>query len=189
MYDAEYHRKYRETHREARVALARSYYAEHRLALLEEKKSYYTANRDAILEYKQAYRAKHRDEKAEYMRAYSVANRETLTRQANARYHTEQGRALSFANGHRRAFRKKNAPGANYITAEHIAARHEYWGHRCWVCGKAETKTKRLQTDHVKPLSKGGALWPCNVRPICGSCNSKKGSQWPYDARGRQCRE
>ncbi|WP_461165382.1 HNH endonuclease [Arthrobacter sp. R4-81] len=35
------------------------------------------------------------------------------------------------------------------------------------------------QTDHVKPISKGGSHCLANLRPICQSCNSSKGGRWP----------
>jgi 5-methylcytosine-specific restriction endonuclease McrA len=58
-------------------------------------------------------------------------------------------------------------PGANLI------ARMEFWGYRCWICaGDVEA------IDHVKPLAAGGSNWPANLRPVCRSCNSSKGSRW-----------
>lgn len=60
-------------------------------------------------------------------------------------------------------------------TPEQVKARWEYYGNRCWICRMAA-----VATDHVKPIAKGGAHMACNLRPICQSCNSRKGSQWPY---------
>jgi 5-methylcytosine-specific restriction endonuclease McrA len=42
------------------------------------------------------------------------------------------------------------------------------------VCGG-----QPVETDHVKPLSKGGAHMLCNMRPICRSCNARKSNHWP----------
>ena len=61
------------------------------------------------------------------------------------------------------------------FTAEQLAGRWAVWGNRCWRCGD-----KATATDHVKPLTKGGAHILANLRPICKSCNSSKGDQWPY---------
>lgn len=55
------------------------------------------------------------------------------------------------------------------------------WGNRCWVCGR-----EYEAVDHVKPLSKGGANWPCNLRPICTKCNITKKARWPLDIRAMQ---
>lgn len=72
--------------------------------------------------------------------------------------------------------RKKGAAGWDYTTAEHIAWRWEMWGGRCYICGAPAEAT-----DHVKPLAAGGGHWPCNLRPICKSCNSRKRDQWPSE--------
>jgi 5-methylcytosine-specific restriction endonuclease McrA len=60
-------------------------------------------------------------------------------------------------------------------TADQIRARWEYYGNKCWIC-----RAPAEATDHVKPLSRGGAHLACNLRPICTSCNSRKGDRWPY---------
>ncbi len=63
-------------------------------------------------------------------------------------------------------------PGYGYTNKRHIAWRWAMWGGLCWVCGvKAEA------TDHVIPLSRGGAHWPANLRPICKVCNSSKNAK------------
>jgi 5-methylcytosine-specific restriction endonuclease McrA len=66
------------------------------------------------------------------------------------------------------------------ITATDIAAKWAYWGGLCWMCGARAT-----ETDHVKPLAKGGAHLLCNLRPICRSCNSRKKARWPVDTSRR----
>lgn len=62
------------------------------------------------------------------------------------------------------------------FTRKQLAERWAYYGNRCWLCGDDATAT-----DHVKPLSAGGAHMLCNLRPVCTSCNSRKGGKWPYD--------
>lgn len=44
------------------------------------------------------------------------------------------------------------------------------------MCGDAAT-----QTDHVKPLARGGLNVPANLRPICGPCNRAKSDAWPLN--------
>lgn len=75
----------------------------------------------------------------------------------------------------RRRALKRDAPGAGYTTHAMIRARWEMFGNRCWICGAPATAT-----DHVKPIVAGGGNWPCNLRPICRSCNSSKGAKWPF---------
>jgi len=72
--------------------------------------------------------------------------------------------------------RALHAGAAGYATAEQRAARWDYYGGKCYICGKdAEAM------DHVKPLDRGGGNFPANLRPICKRCNSVKGARWPYD--------
>ena len=73
-----------------------------------------------------------------------------------------------------RVYRIK-AQGSVHTTEAKIRARMDYFGHACWVCGAAG-----VERDHVKPLSKGGAHMPCNIRPICVRCNRSKKDKWPF---------
>jgi 5-methylcytosine-specific restriction endonuclease McrA len=47
---------------------------------------------------------------------------------------------------------------------------------KCSYCG-AEIHSKKIQIDHVVPLSKGGRYVAENLVPSCCSCNSSKGSK------------
>ena len=101
--------------------------------------------------------------KREYERAWIKLNR---------------GKKCAYSARHRA--RRETAAGAQYTTAEHIRLRWEMFGGKCWICHKRATAI-----DHVKPLSKGGAHLPCNLRPICGRCNSRKNSKWPRSSVDR----
>lgn len=59
-------------------------------------------------------------------------------------------------------------------TAFQIYQRFQMFGSRCWIC----RDNKQLEIEHVKPISAGGSNWPSNIRPVCRSCNIKKGSKW-----------
>jgi 5-methylcytosine-specific restriction endonuclease McrA len=72
----------------------------------------------------------------------------------------------------RRRARKKSAPSHPY-TSDQMAQRIAYWGDKCWMCGGAYEAL-----DHVIPLSRGGADCLANLRPACGSCNSRKHNKW-----------
>jgi 5-methylcytosine-specific restriction endonuclease McrA len=74
------------------------------------------------------------------------------------------------------AQRRARAAGAvGTVKYTQIAARLAYFGGRCWLCGESANAM-----DHVKPLSAGGPHWASNLRPVCTSCNSRKGDTWPY---------
>lgn len=47
----------------------------------------------------------------------------------------------------------------------------------CVLCGSAG----KLTVDHVRPLSKGGGLYPGNAVILCQSCNSSKNDTHPDD--------
>ena len=75
-------------------------------------------------------------------------------------------------NAHYKA-RKRGAPG--YFTLgewEILKKQHDYIC--CW-CGKKEPAIK-LTVDHIIALKNGGSNWIENIQPLCGPCNSRKGS-------------
>lgn len=72
------------------------------------------------------------------------------------------------------ANRRARAAGVSgVVTAGQLLARLTYFGHRCYLCAGLPNGF-----DHVKPLSAGGPNFASNLRPVCGSCNSRKGQTW-----------
>ena len=45
-------------------------------------------------------------------------------------------------------------------------------GGRCAICKR---KTRRIERDHIIPISRGGTDTIGNVQPACPRCNGKKG--------------
>lgn len=76
------------------------------------------------------------------------------------------------ADANRRA-RERGAAGS--ASTQQINDRWDYYGGKCWMCGG-----EAVETDHVKPLAKGGSHWASNLRPACRTCNSHKRAKWPY---------
>lgn len=54
--------------------------------------------------------------------------------------------------------------------------------HRCQYCGKTGPQSQ-MSLDHVMPRSRGGPTTWENVVCSCISCNTRKGSQTPKEAR------
>lgn len=75
-----------------------------------------------------------------------------------------------------RAERMRRADG--HATDAQVRARVEFYGGLCWICRAVPWQA----IDHVKPIAAGGSKWPANLRPVCTSCNSRKGARWPFDA-------
>ena len=48
-----------------------------------------------------------------------------------------------------------------------------HYDNRCVKCGEK----KKLTMDHIMPVSKGGGDIASNIQPLCGSCNSSKGTR------------
>jgi 5-methylcytosine-specific restriction endonuclease McrA len=110
----------------------------------------------------QAYRRKHVAANIEHYRERQRGWR--ADHKDRMRAHVERWRA-----------RRKGAPGYTYTTPDLLFSRWAMYGNRCYVCGKPAQAT-----DHIIPLSEGGTHYPANLRPICGSCNSKKKNIWPH---------
>jgi 5-methylcytosine-specific restriction endonuclease McrA len=111
----------------------------------------YSENRDAENARKRAYRERNPEVgKAQYRR-WSKANPDRIAAILN-----------------RRRTRKLGAAGS-HTNAEWLAIVKKH-GDRCADCGEK----KRLQRDHVVPLSRGGSDFAFNIQPLCRSCNSRK---------------
>lgn len=53
----------------------------------------------------------------------------------------------------------------------------ELFNHQCNFCGS----TKRLQIDHIHPISKGGKSNKENLQILCQPCNLKKFNKLPHE--------
>ena len=140
--------------------------------LCAQQRAYREANPEKIRIYDKAYREANREKECAWQKAYREANREKIRIYDKAwREANPEKRCATRA---RRNARKNGAAGQ--ATAEQRAARQDYYGGRCYICGAPAEAM-----DHVIPLARGGSNWPANLRPICRSCNSMKGAKWPYD--------
>lgn len=141
---------------------------------------------------------RYREGQRTYQRAWHVANRDKA-RAKGKRYalaHPDQIRAkrlrqraakpeqyLAYARASDTNRRGREQGAAGHATTEQILARWAYYGGRCWMCGAVA-----VETDHVKPLSRGGSAWPANLRPACRRCNGTKHASWPYPLEAARAR-
>lgn len=144
---------------------SRESYARHKEKRVQEIRDYRKAHPE--------YRKRHlRPEVKAYMRAYqpvwNAAHPEK--RLEYERRYIEKNRERVNAKVKRRSHRKRTAVGS--YTETQWQARLALWGWRCYLCGAPWE-----HMDHVIPVALGGSNWPANLRPICASCNSRKGSK------------
>jgi len=170
--------------REKILERKRKCYLANKETICGEKKAKYAIDGESVRRYMKQYRTRdqYREQRNQYIanNAEKIKQRERKYRMTHRGLHAEQARRayherpeIYHAIKARRRAMERVASGANYTTATHIQHRKEIWGNLCWICGAVATAT-----DHVKPLAAGGSHFPANLRPICKSCNSKKGSTW-----------
>jgi 5-methylcytosine-specific restriction endonuclease McrA len=136
-----------------------SWYARtHRAEAHAAKRKWRLENPDKMAAARAKWEAEHPERRREYRRA-----RKRLDPVSNRGYV---------------AARKARKRAATLVpfTPDQLRQRLAFYGGCCWICGATATTI-----DHVKPLSKGGAHMLCNLRPACGTCNTKKGTRWPYE--------
>lgn len=152
------------------------------------------ANPDRGLEHARSYKRRHRDdinarrrspEQKAVNNAYNAVFRQDPLRRASA---VDGSRAWAAANPERYqenqrragALRRARKSGAHSIpfTREQLAARMQFFGNVCWMCGGAFE-----HVDHVKPLKADGPHILANLRPACAACNVSKSGKW-YGASG-----
>jgi len=96
-----------------------------------------------------------------------------INKRASAKYGaTPKGVASRKVGKARRRSLEQNADGS--FTAADLIARFESFGNRCVHCGSLD----HITADHIIPLKLGGNNFICNIQPLCGSCNSRKGARY-----------
>lgn len=136
-------------------------------------------NRGHIRDYLRTWRANNpelakqqNDRNKEYKRKYTQENKEHI-RLYNIAYRRKYPDRIALWKLTRRI--KLKGFEAD-LTEEQWCIIKNVFRQKCVYCGK---RTRRLEKDHVVPLSKGGALTLSNIVPACHSCNSKKGATLP----------
>jgi 5-methylcytosine-specific restriction endonuclease McrA len=119
-----------------------------------KRKAYYEANKEAAKAYSMKYRAEH----------------SVLVKKSLAEWKKKNPDKVSALLQKRRA--AKTAAGGAYTYIQWVELCKRYHN-KCLSCNKK----KRLTPDHVIPISKGGTSNISNIQPLCGSCNSSKGTK------------
>lgn len=140
----------------------RPLYAANAERLREYNRRWYAENRELGIALTRDWMARHPE------RAYGNANRWKSENKERVR---EYKRGRSAEDVHRRRARLLGN-GGSYTTDEWEAL-CTVFGDRCLACGS----TGPLTVDHVVPLAVGGTNYIDNLQPLCGPCNSAKGTR------------
>lgn len=152
------------------AARHRRWYKNHQALIVQRSRQWRADNRERHRAYSREWQADHPEQARATQQRWYAENRERGN--ASKRAWTKRNRAYARAALIAYRARKRDAPGKASIEA--IAARIAFYGGRCWICRSDDAR----EVDHVKPLTKGGSNWPANLRPICRSCNGRKGNRW-----------
>jgi 5-methylcytosine-specific restriction endonuclease McrA len=101
----------------------------------------------------------------EYKKKYRKNHKEIITQ------HRKNNPEKYSAYKQNRRARELNVEGT--FTAKEWKDLCKSYGNKCACCGKR----RKLTIDHVIPISKGGTNYIENIQPLCGSCNSSKGTK------------
>ena len=191
-------------HKQTRLVKQKKYYEDHKLAILQQQKMYKRRNHEKVKAWKMKHekttetgrawrRAKkrryywrHREDIHARAREYRQRNKDAIATKGHAYYVqnkasiADKRRQYKLANPHKvkawlqnRRARRAAAKGA--ITPEQWRAILGAYRFRCAYCGKK----RKLEMDHVIPLSSNGDHSIGNVVPACQKCNLQKGTRQP----------
>lgn len=138
-------------------------YTEENTYLYKGNRQCKTCRRQRVMESFERHKAKRVAEQ----RAYYERNRERLVAGAVQWARDNPERAALTAR-----LKKQRRRAAGVLTAAEWLQILDKYEHRCLACGIDGA----LTIDHVIPVSKGGPNMADNVQPLCGPCNSSKGT-------------
>jgi 5-methylcytosine-specific restriction endonuclease McrA len=110
---------------------------------------------------------RHREKRHADRRAKYAANPEAFLKYS--RRWQQENRERSNLLGRIKKQRRRNAGTLTVADWELVL---DVYGHACLACGKPE-----VTIDHVVPVSCGGPNDISNVQPLCGFCNTSKGTK------------
>ena len=140
----------------------------------EENRMWLADNREKARELKRRHYAENieieREKHRKQQRVLYATGKEKVIARIKRWLERNPGKRLEFYRN-RRARIKGNG---GTITDKEWLALLEKYGYKCLCCGRNDVK---LTLDHVVPLDKGGPNTIDNAQPLCGSCNSSKGTK------------
>lgn len=170
----EYHKKYYQEKAEYlrhKVSLRRLQNPE-KVAL--EKQNWYFRNKERLNKLGREWRQKNIERAKETAKTWALSNTEK-TRAYKAKWRKNHPEQVAIARHNRRAKDRGS------YTKEEWKNLCEFYDNKCLRCGEK----KKLTADHIVPLSCGGSNTIDNIQPLCGYCNTSKGTK-TIDYRHRE---
>ncbi len=162
-------RAYREAHREEIALRARAYRESHREEIAALALAYQKAHPEKSAARSRAFRLRNLEEESARKRSWREANLERVA--AYDRTYREANPEKRAAIQARREALKANSPRIEKIDRAYVIARDRSV---CHICGRKVTR--RIELDHLVPLSKGGAHTHDNLAVSHRSCNASRGA-------------
>jgi 5-methylcytosine-specific restriction endonuclease McrA len=166
-------RRWREENRERHREAARRWSEQNRVRARENARRWYADNHERALEAKRRWYWRNRDQAREASREWYRRNQERHRENGRRWYqrNSDLARTLGRLKEARRRARLRDALVIPF-SRDQLMQRMAYFGERCWVCGGPFE-----HVDHVIAIARGGPHVLANLRPICRSCNARKGAR------------
>lgn len=159
----EYHRQWKLENKEH----LEKYKDENKEAMTEYNKRYWIENQEK----KKEEVSKWRKENAEHIKMYRVANRERDKKKAQEWHASEKGKILRATMTNR--YRAKKKLLKHDFTPDDWVSCMEHFCYQCAYCGHE----RKLEQEHVIPVTKGGTFTKNNIVPACRNCNVTKSNR------------
>ena len=132
-------------------------------------KKYYEDNKEKVAIQGKKYREDNKEKVAMREKKYREENKDKIA--IRKKKYREENPEIRKAQKQNRRARKAGNGGS--FTAKEWKELCKFYNHRCLCCGEK----KKLTADHIIPVAKGGTSYIENIQPLCGSCNSSKGTK------------
>lgn len=159
-----YSRKYRKENKEKIAIAAKKYNEEHFLENKQRKQNYRKNNIEKVRQYEKQYREKNAHKLFEKRKAMKEYHKKYSKKWA------EGNREKRRNNQHKRRVTKQNNGVFDILDKE----LNRILNSPCIICGS----TKRIEIDHIVPISRGGRHSIGNLQPLCKSCNVSKSNRF-----------
>ena len=182
-----YGKVYNAEHKEQRSVATQAWRDAHQAEIKAQRKERYWADVEGANAVDKKWREDHPFEARERCRVWRKENSEYVSEYNKIWYDANPEKVVAAG----KRWREEHPDNVRAIwqrrrarkAAVTVAFTHDQWlailAAYDYCCAYCHKKFKRLQQDHVIPISKGGPHVCWNIVPACRSCNSSKGNRPP----------